>query len=187
MWISNVSRKILFLSCVSALAFPISAARGEDGLTKERIEILYERAVQAQLRGMGEALKFYEQHTHPDYKTTLHMITNIPGAPTQKNTLTYDRGKMLAELKVGYETSSLKMLEQKVIKFEAEENGRRAKVKNTGFSKFILRIPTEQGEMSFQAEQTMLCDDVVVLSNGGVEQVTESVCNVEANLEPVKQ
>lgn len=180
------SRKILFLCCVSILSVQVVPVYAEEGLTKERIEILYERATQAQLRGMDEALKFYEEHTHQNYKTTLHIITNIQGAPTQKNTVDYDRQKMLEELKVGYKTSTLKTLEQKVIKFEREDDGSRAKVKNTGFSKFILRIPTEQGEMSFQAEQSMLCDDVVTLNDAGVEQVIESICNAEVNLEPVK-
>ncbi len=176
-------RSVLSLTAICALS---SASFAADILTKSEIESFYAQSAEAQLLGENITINFLQEHVHEDAKTTLHMITNMAGMPTQKETRIYDKARLLKETKQGYEIGDLKSSENNVLGIDISEDGKSAKVKSSSYSIVNMNLPTPQGIISLISEQSMLCDDFVVLNAQGVIQAKDGECSVEVNLKPVQ-
>lgn len=170
-----------------ALAFICIAGTSyaAEKLTKENIQEFYDDSISAQLDGQESAMTFFEKHVHEDSKVVLNIITNMKGAPPQKQTINHDKKSLLKDTRIGYETSKLEKVESSVLSAEISEDGKVAKVKDTTYGVSIINIPSAWGTKAFRAEQSMLCDGQVVLE-GGIIQSKDSTCNVEVTMTPVK-
>lgn len=154
-------------------------------LTEQKIKDFYKQSVAVQLKGAKPAIAFFEKHIHDDSKITLNMITNIKGAPPQKQTVNHDKKSLMKDTRTGYKTSKLESLNTSVLSVKISKDGTSANVKDTTFGISIINVSTPGGIAVFKAEQSMLCDSVVVLEKT-VMQSKDSVCNVEVKMAPVK-
>lgn len=176
-----MTRTILTLAliCMSAPAF------AADKLTEETIKEFYKKSVEVQFEGVEPAIAFFEKHIHKDSQMVMNMITNMKGAPPQKQTIKQNKKTLLKDTRAGYETSKLKTLESSVLSVDIAEDGQSARVKDSTYGVSIINIPTHGGTVAFEAEQSMLCDGEIVIEDG-IMQSKDSTCNIEVKMEPVK-
>ncbi len=171
---------ILLFLCIS---MPSLAA---DKLTEDGIRKFYKRAAEVQLEGAKPAIEFFEKHIHKDAQMTLNMITNVKGAPPQKETVKHDKKSLLRDTRTGYKTSKLNDLENTVLAIKIANDGKSAKVKDTTYGSSTMNIPTPGGILPYNLEQSMLCDGEIVLGDDGTIQSKDSTCNVEMTMTPVE-
>lgn len=171
---------ILLFLCLPMPSF----AQGD--LTEDSIRAFYKQAVRVQLEGEAPTVEFLKTHTHEDAQITMNLITNFKGSPPQKQALKHSKKDVIKETRLGYSRSKLESIENTVLVIKIADDGRSAMVKDTTFAVFMLNVPMPNGIKLFHTEQSMLCDGEVLLSDAGVIQAKDSVCNVEATMVPVE-
>lgn len=178
----RMQRYGFLMFCVGVCAFS-AAARAQDVLREDAIRNLYDESIKVQLAGAKETVDFFERHMHADGKIVMHLVSRVKGATTEKSTHEYTKAQMLAETKKTYDTSRFLNIEGNVIAVKIAQDGQSATVKSSMVASVITRVPSPQGIMALNMEQSALCDDVVVLSPQNVIQITQSTCNAEAMIE----
>lgn len=178
----RMQRYGFLMFCVGVCAFS-AAAQAQDVLREEAIRNLYDESIKVQLEGAQQTIDFYERHMHPDGQIVMHLVSRVKGATTEKSTHEFSKAQMLAETQKTYDTSRFLNIEGNVIAVKIAQDGKTAKVKSSMVASVITRVPTPQGMVPLNMEQSALCDDVVVLSPQNVIQITQSTCNAEAVME----
>ncbi len=153
-------------------------------LTRERIEAFYKQAVDVQMSGIEEAMRFYRRHLHRDSKTVMNIISHMPGAQTQEEKLTFNKKQFMAQMRNSARTSKLKSLTSNIIKVSITNNGRRAEIKDTAFGESLVRVQSAEGYKRMNAEQSMFCNDELVLSDDNIIQLLKSRCDIELSFMP---
>ncbi len=172
-------KPILSFAAVCALSMPSYAA---DVLTSSDIESFYHQSAEVQMLGEGVTLEFMQEHFHDDAKTVMHITTNMKGMTSQKETRTFDKESLLQAIKKSYEIGEVKKVESNVIFVDIAADGKSAKVKSNSYSLVLMGVTGPQGKVYLLIDQTMFCDDDVVLSSGNVIQAMGSECSVEVNV-----
>lgn len=174
-------RQCLFILLIFTFLVPISVAKAGDMITDQMIKDFYHQAAQIQLSEPEEAVAFYEAHLHEDSLSVVSMISNVEGAPSQKQRLEYDKKTLIEQTKSGYEFGRVDSIENNVLSIQIASDGQSARVKDTTYALLTMSFPTPEGVVPMRSENSVLCDDLVVLDQG-VLKIKESACNMEMNL-----
>ena len=169
---------------VFLVTFVPQSSYARDTLTERKIKAFYKESSEVQMMGADVVEAFMEEHIHEKSETTVHSITNMPGLPPQKQTMVYDKDSLVRDSRQAFEVGEVELVENKVLSIEISSDGRSAKVKDSTYSVFNLTIPTPQGMMQMMSEQSMLCDDNLVIGRDGVIQSKGAVCSAEINVRP---
>lgn len=167
----------VFLTSQTALA--------QDTLTEERIRDFYQKSVDVQLQGEEPSVAHMKKHMHKESTITMHLVTNVTGMPSHKETRVHSKRDAIKETREGYKLGKLKTIENNVISYEIASDGRTAKVKDTTYMTFVINVPTPKGIVSFNAEQSALCDNDISVNEENTIIINNSVCNAEAKLTPI--
>ncbi|MCB1682224.1 MAG: hypothetical protein KDI65_09860, partial [Alphaproteobacteria bacterium] len=147
----------------------------------------YNEAVAAQMGKIDQTVAFLKKHVHEQAVNKMKIISRVPGAQTASEELTLDKRQLILKTKEGAHSTKVKSLKTKIISVELLEEGRKAKVKDTSYGVSLVRMASPYGGASLmEAEQSMFCDDELVLSGDGVIQILNSQCNIEVSLEEKK-
>lgn len=168
---------------------PVSAPAPQmlTALSREVIEAFYNEAVAAQMGKIDQTVAFLKKHVHEQAVNKMKIISRVPGAQTASEELTLDKRQLILKTKEGAHSTKVKSLKTKIISVELLEEGRKAKVKDTSYGVSLVRMASPYGGASLmEAEQSMFCDDELVLSGDGVIQILNSQCNIEVSLEEKK-
>ncbi len=156
-------------------------------LTRESIEAFYEEASRAQLEKIDQTVAFLKKHLHQDSISTMKIISHVPGAQSVTEEMTLNKKQLILKTKEGARSTKVKSLKTKIIAVNLLEEGRKAKVKDTSYGVSLMRMASPYGgAMVMEAEQSMFCDDELVLSKEGIIQILKSKCNVELSMEEKK-
>lgn len=169
----------LLIGCMGIAFFP-AMGHAKELLTEEKVRVFYDESFAVQMKSIDETLAFYNKHTHKDIKATLNLVSRVKGMATEKQVFEYDKAKLLTETKRGHDISQLKSVEGNVISVRISQDGQSAKVKSSFVSLSTSRIPVEGKLITVDIEQSALCDDDIVLSEGDVIMTTKSTCNAES-------
>lgn len=162
------------------LAAPPSAEK-PTALDRAAIENFYAQAAQSQISGLDQAVAFLKLHASEKLSSTMKVISRLPGSPqAQTEQWTLDKRQLILKTKEGARTTRIQSLKTNILSVKLSDDGKHAKVKNTSFGVAMVRVPTPEGaSVLMKAEQSMLCDDELILAQGGLIQFEKSLCNVE--------
>lgn len=169
-----------FVFCTQA---PANAA---DTLTKVSIEKFYQDVEKIQTAGEKKLLGFYEKHTRDDMILTMKSTVNIEGMPPQKAKDVMNKKQMLEATVEGLEAGQMESVEYKLVGSEIAENGMSANTRSTVFTEMIITVPTPEGDLVFDSETVMFCDDQLALSDKGIIQIVISNCTNETSMKPLE-
>jgi hypothetical protein len=116
--------------------------------------------------------------------STQVMLRKVNGKEGEPETLDLDKLQMLKRIEKAHSNkkSILKSAEAKVLSVEIDPNNRQAKVKNSLFGKFVLNLESAEGKREVPAEQNMICEDVIALSDDDVLQLIDGKCDLFASI-----
>lgn len=174
----------LVLMVMFSWAQPVHAT--ESVLTEDRVRNFYKESIDVQMKGIKPTMAFMKEHTHKDSSTIINVISNMAGAPQQKQKLSMNKEELLRETQKGMEMGDLETIENNILVLKIDKDGRSATVKDSTYSEFTMTMSGPQGIMTFRAEQSMLCDSLIVLNDEDVIQSKDNNCSSEINIKPVQ-
>lgn len=181
------SQYLSFYVMVTALFFWGQPAYADvSDLTEDNVRSFYKESIDVQLAGLKPTMDFMKKHTHEDARTVINVISNMAGAPQQKQTMSMNKEELLRETQKGMEMGDLQSIESTILVLKISEDGRSANVKDSTYSEFTMSMNAPHGVVTFRAEQSMLCDSLVVLNDEGVIQSKDNNCSSEINIKPVQ-
>lgn len=178
------SKYFTFFVAMFALVQTVYADTSD--LTDDNVRNFYKESIDVQLAGLKPTMDFMKKHTHKDAKTVINVISNMAGAPQQKQTLSMNKEELLRETQKGMEMGGLQSIESTILVLKISEDGQSANVKDSTYSEFTMSMNAPHGVVTFRAEQSMLCDSLIVLNDEGVIQSKDNNCSSEINIKPVQ-
>lgn len=162
--------------------FCAGASRAQDGrLTEEMIEDFYHRSALIFKESAAEYLDFLDRHLHDDLQASFTSVTKMTGAQAHKENMRLDKDEVIAQALKDYAKMHDADVENTVLSVRISSDGHEAFVRDTGYMKTRISVPTAQGEMFFHLESQGFCNDRLVLNDGRI-QLLQSKCAIDNTL-----
>lgn len=187
MSVEKVSLQTLHITTLIFLVFLTlgggQIAMAQDRITEQAIRSFYKESAEIQMEEKDTAVAYFKKHLAEDAVLMVRTITNMEGVPPQKQEMKFNKKEMVEETERGYQYGRVQKIENTVLRVDIAEDGKSARVKDSSFAIMSINIPGPQGNVPMKSENSILCDDTIVLGANGVLQIKDSVCNMEVSME----
>lgn len=180
-------RSIPALVCLSFIMMPYGLAHSQVTMTEESIKAFYKELELAQSQDSEKIVAFYNKHTTPDVKIVVNISKFVMGKEIEPEVLDMDKKNILERTGLAHKKGLPDEVKLDVISVDIANDARAAKVKENLYGKFLIKTADSQGVKEITAEQSMLCEDDLILSAEGVIQIKGSACKLRATVGSVSK
>ena len=176
------SKLLMVSSACLILMIPADAVAQSQtsAITKESVADLYKGLVEAKISGGEYLVSYHDRHYHTDLDLIIIFSGQNDKRKFSKTFMDYNKNTFMQAIKQNSTQLNHKDGSYDVEEVSVGDTGRKAHVKVKLVSNFEV-FSAEQGEMRF-AEETMNCNDTLVLNDEDVLQIQSSQCDVFVNM-----
>jgi hypothetical protein len=174
---------VVAVFCGLMLSAQGAGATPDKPLTEEDIRAFYKEMEQVQTKDAKRVVDFYTAHLHKDSVTRVSILKHSMGNELEPEFLTLNKVEILGRIEKAHTNSPPDEAVLEVIKIDIASDGLSAEVKENMYGRFTLKSKDGEVENSIPAEQSVLCEDELVLSPAtGEIQIRESACEIKASI-----
>lgn len=120
----------------------------------------------------GSIVQFLDRHLHPKARFKSALQYNIPGFPTQENSVSLNKEQFIENIQTGSQTLENYETSTEVHDIKISKDSRKATLRTVGYERGTMSASGQQ----FPVEGNSTCNQIIMLSENDIIQIYHANC-----------